>query len=111
MHAAQFSKTAAPGRRDSPPEKRLKRQKKGLSPERPHRSRSSGSVWALDSRTLLSRSASSATEEYSAARHDAQCPRRAGELHRSALDAQSLVTPLANLHHGSIEAVDRQVEL
>ena len=30
---------------------------------------------------------------------------------RSALDAQPLVAPLPNLHHGSVEAVERQVEL
>ncbi len=74
MHAAQFSKTAvrllAAGLAAATP----KTGKKRASRQRGRTNPNCGSVWLLGSRTLLSRSVSSATEEYSAARHEHQRP-------------------------------------
>ena len=115
MHAAQFSKTAvrlrAAGLAAATPKTG---RKKSLSPERPHQSQLRVGM-ALGSRTLLSRSASSATEEYSAARHEQSTPRpaqdthgpQAPQRHGSALDPQPLVAPLSDLHHSAVEAVER----
>jgi hypothetical protein len=77
MHAAQFSKTAvrlrAAGLAAATPKTAEKRPLAGEAAPVP----ATGSVWALGSRTLLSRSASSATAQYSAARRGTQCPRHA----------------------------------
>jgi hypothetical protein len=110
VHAAQFSKTAVRlGRRDAPPRRPRRAEKRPLARE------AAPVPWggigmALGSRTLLSRSAWSATDEYSAAdRHVVNA--HGGPDHGSRPDPQPPVAPLSDLKHRPVEPVHRQVEL
>jgi hypothetical protein len=110
VHAAQFSKTAVRlGRRDTPP-RRPRRQKKGLSPERPHRSHGGESAWL----SALGRS----FQGPPGVRPTSIAPPTGTWSkptvwpdHASRPDPQPPVAPLSDLKHRPVEPVHRQVEL
>jgi hypothetical protein len=94
-------------RRDDAPRRAEKRPLAGEAAPFP----TWGSAKLFGSRTLLSRSASSATEEYSARQAESRSARRCLSRHGLASDPKALVAALSDLHDGAVEPVQRQVEL